>query len=376
MNDKELEIDAGDEVSPRAIPARATEGTAGFAVALLRRQFFAVDLFYLAFLTGLLVWIAANWLVPSIRLYDTDGAYPWAASTHGPVFATILGFFLLYSGLQRFGLRYQREFVDIGHKPPRWLFATNLVYVLIPLFVVPSVFQQLGQFMTTVSGVPHVSTHPGYDPAVHYDRAATYWDQYLKELDIWLFRVYVPEWIRQFHHPFLTGVLEWCYYSYYFSPFVAVGPLLARRDWKRARYAVGVLMATLMITYIGYILLPATGPRFEGTFASWLPDEAGWFWAEPMAIWLDELEIIRWDAFPSGHTSVSIVCLILALRYHKVVGLVYLPLVVGLVISTMYMGYHYATDVVAGLVTVALVFGVVEPFIKWWERDPEPAPTR
>jgi membrane-associated phospholipid phosphatase len=111
---------------------------------------------------------------------------------------------------------------------------------------------------------------------------------------------------------------------------------------------------------------------------SWLPAEPGWFGAQWWAHLIDDAEIIRWDAFPSGHVAVALVTLVIALRYQRKAGIAYLPFVAGLCVATMYLGYHFATDVVVGFVVATLTFLVFEPAIRWWESIwlPRPAATK
>ena len=320
----------------------------------------------------MILWTLVSWVAPSVRLYD--GTWDWAWTSHGALLRNLLVYVAGYAVFQRFAIRYQRKYVDPGKTAPRWLTVVNVVYTFIPVLLVPLVFQDLGAFMSGVSGVPEIATHPSWDPAVNYDRAATYFDLALKEIDIAIFGVYPPLWSRQYHAPWLTGVLEWCYFTYYVSPLVVVLPQILRRNWVLARRIIAIYAGSIFVSYIGYIVIPATGPRFEGGFINaWLPVEDGWFGARPMAVFLDNVEHIRWDAFPSGHTSVALVTVVLALRYHPKVGLVYLPCVLGLILSTVYMGYHFATDVLAGACFAGFAFLAVEPAIKWWHGDQDAA---
>ena len=280
--------------------------------------------------------------------------------------------FFGYLALQRFGIRFQRDYFALGLAAPNWLRVMNLVYTLAPTVLAPTVFQGLGSFMAMVSGVPGVETHPAFIEGMNYDRAATWFDAQLKHMDIQLFGVYLPQWARQFHTPWLCGILFWCYLVYFLCPFVAALPPIIKGKWSQVRLAVAMLHSTLFMTYVLYIFVPATGPRFEGSWEAWLTAERSWFWAREMAAWVDSVEVIRWDAFPSGHVATSITCMIVALMLHRRVGLVYLPFVVGLTIATILLGYHYGTDVLAGFMCVVLTFAFCLPAIKWWEKATNP----
>lgn len=333
---------------------------------MLRRQFLAIDLWIIGFLGVLILWTLLSIVVPGARIYPYEEAYAWAETPKWKLagqFAMILGIYLV---AQRMGIHYHRDYLAKGRPAPKWVGAGNLVYVFIPVALLPFVFNLLGAFIAGVSGVPAIEAHPAYDPGAHYDPAASWWDLWLKQVDISVFGVYPPAWFRRFHNDASVGLMMLCYLAYYVSPLVAVLPQIVKRDWRRVRRVAAIYAGALLLTYIGYILVPATGPRFEGTFDAWAA-EGGWFATPWWQQVLDNAEIIRWDAFPSGHVAIAVVALVLALRYHRKVGLVYLPFVAGLLVATVFLGYHYVTDVVAGLVFAGVAFAVIEPTVRWWE---------
>ena len=60
-------------------------------------------------------------------------------------------------------------------------------------------------------------------------------------------------------------------------------------------------------------------------------------------------------AFPSSHVAVATLVLYYTVRYARSAAWFVGPLVLSLILSTVYCGYHYAIDVLAGLATVALL---------------------
>ncbi|MBE7491436.1 MAG: phosphatase PAP2 family protein [Planctomycetes bacterium] len=353
----------GTGSSPRATAPRTAPRP---LLATARRQLLATDVLVFGFLVMLLAWIGLSQLAPAARLYAYEPGFAWAELPPATLALQLTGYGLVYVVLQRLGVRHH-ALAAANLARPAWLSAANIAYVLSPIAIIPFVFNLLGAFMAGVSGVPGAHLHPDFDAAVHYDRAATYWDLWLKQADVALFGVYPPQWMRQFQTPWLTGVMMVCYLAYYVSPLVAIVPQLRARNWPVVRRISAVYAACLLTTYFGYLAIPATGPRFEGGMQAWLPAEPGWFGAQWWAHVINDAEIIRWDAFPSGHVAVALVTLVLALRYHRRAGLVYLPFVAGLVVATVFLGYHYATDVVFGFVFAAFTFVVLEPAIRWWE---------
>lgn len=337
-----------------------------FALGWLRHQFLAIDLLIIGFLAALILWTLLGTVAPDARIYAYDARYEWAEMPGWELSARLALILGVYLVAQRLGIQYHRNYLARGLVAPKWLRLGNLVYVFIPVPLLPFVFNLLGAFIAGVSGVPTIATHAAYDPAVLYDPAATYWDLWLKNADISIFGVYPALWLRQYHSPPTVGLMIVCYLAYYVSPLVAVLPQVVKRDWRRVRRAAAVYAGALLLTYVGYIIIPATGPRFEGTFTAWAAD-SGWFAATWWQGVLDKAEIIRWDAFPSGHVTIAIVSLVLALRYHRKIGLAYLPFVLGLMVATVFLGYHYVTDVVVGVILAGGTFLVIEPIVRWWE---------
>jgi membrane-associated phospholipid phosphatase len=56
------------------------------------------------------------------------------------------------------------------------------------------------------------------------------------------------------------------------------------------------------------------------------------------------------DAFPSGHAAVALLCLFRARRVSARLAWCYVPLVAGIIFSTVYLHYHYVVDVLGGAV--------------------------
>ena len=101
------------------------------------------------------------------------------------------------------------------------------------------------------------------------------------------------------------------------------------------------------------LLVPALGPRFylDGTFNH---DLMRGPLASASVSTLNTLGGENRDAFPSGHTEIVMIVLVYAWTYRRWYFWVALPLVTGLIISTVYLRYHYAVDVLAGMVLAPL----------------------
>ncbi len=79
---------------------------------------------------------------------------------------------------------------------------------------------------------------------------------------------------------------------------------------------------------------------------------------------LDGLEHNKTDAFPSGHTAVALVSLFYAGKFReRVLFGILVPCVAALIVSTVYLRYHYVIDVIAGIALAAVTI-----FIAPWAQ--------
>jgi membrane-associated phospholipid phosphatase len=51
---------------------------------------------------------------------------------------------------------------------------------------------------------------------------------------------------------------------------------------------------------------------------------------------------------PSGHTQIVLMVLFLAYRYEKFLYYLFFPIICGLILSTVYLRYHYVIDLLVG----------------------------
>lgn len=341
----------------------------------LRRNFLAVDVMVLVYLAALI----------AIVLASAPGQHT------GELMFFLGGMTLAYLGLQRIGIDCHRrtEGRFVTGKAPPLLRLLALVHALSPLAIIPMSFLKLGFIIEDAGWLISVTHHADFVAAAGwYDPdnassaglqlgphgAATYYDHVLKNADISLFGVYPPQWMRDnLHMPWLTGVLQVCYLSYYLAPPIAGIPLLVRGRIREFRLVSAVIAGCLIATYFGYLFVPATGPRFEGGTPRWMPAEDGWFGASTIYRAIDGAETFRWDAFPSGHVAVSLTALLLMWRFTPKTGMAMTLPVLGLCLSTVYMGYHYGVDVIAGIAFMAVSLWLLPRFTSWWERPLWPA---
>jgi len=192
-------------------------------------------------------------------------------------------------------------------------------------------------------------------------------DPLLIRLDYLIFGNHPTILLERIIHPVLTDLLQVAYTSYYFIP-VGYGVVLLSKGKKDAfERSLFLIVFCFYLSYLGYILFPALGPRFTIDHLQ-TKELQGFLIAEPVQQVLNRLEGIKRDAFPSGHTAVTVVVLYCAYLFEKRFFRVCLPIVAALIFSTVYCRYHYVVDVIAGLGLAILSVAAGERYYAWWLR--------
>ena len=183
------------------------------------------------------------------------------------------------------------------------------------------------------------------------------YDGILIAIDQFLFGVNPTVWTEKLIHPVLTAVLQFAYISYYFIPISLGIVLIARNKHEEFEKALFGIVLCFYLSYLGYLLVPATGPRFT-LMALQTEDLHATPFIKSIQDLLNGMEQNKTDAFPSGHTAIALMCLYYADKYgeRKLFGIL-LPVVLALVFSTVYLRYHYVIDVIAGFVLTAVTIG-------------------
>ena len=182
-------------------------------------------------------------------------------------------------------------------------------------------------------------------------------DAQLIALDWALFGVHPTVWLERVTVPWLTEYMQLAYATFYFLPFVLCAPLYRQGQFMAFRVSLCALLLTYYVSYLLYFVTPAMGPRFYLAEYQTLPLAGLWLTA-PLQATLDGLEGIQRDAFPSGHTAIALIVLAMAARYQRHRFYPLLGVTVSLVISTVYLRYHYVIDVIAGVLLAVVCLGV------------------
>lgn len=192
-------------------------------------------------------------------------------------------------------------------------------------------------------------------------------DPLLIRLDYLIFRNHPTVMLEKIMNPFLTDILQIAYSTYYFIPISYGAVLLLNKQREEFNKSLFMILFCFYLSYLGYILFPALGPRFAIDHLQ-TTELQGFLVTEPLQNLLNRLEGIKRDAFPSGHTAVTVLVLYLAYRYKKRFFWICLPIVISLVFSTVYCRYHYVVDVIAGFGLTLLTIILGEWYYAWWMK--------
>ena len=177
-----------------------------------------------------------------------------------------------------------------------------------------------------------------------------YWDQLLASWDRTLFGD-VSQTISFFWSPLFVEILYYFYWFYFPMPLILAILFWRKGREERYRHFGTVYFVTILLGYLGYILIPAVGPQHFEIRPEVL--EGIWF-GKWMHVTLRQLEMTTADAFPSLHTAAAALVLVYSWGTHRKYFWWMLLPGVGLILSTLVLRYHYAVDVMAGLMLVPI----------------------
>lgn len=192
-------------------------------------------------------------------------------------------------------------------------------------------------------------------------------DYLLIRIDYVVFGCYPTIFMERIMNPFLTDILQVAYSTYYFLPVILGVVLKIKKKNEEFGKSLFLILLCFYLSYVGYILFPALGPRYA---MEHLHDKTlgGFLVSKPIQDVLNLLEGVKRDAFPSGHTGIALTVLFLAYRYERLLFWIMLPAVTLLIFATVYLRYHYAVDVIGGVLLAVVTIALGEVYYKFYKR--------
>jgi len=206
------------------------------------------------------------------------------------------------------------------------------------------------------------------------------YDWLLINIDRWIFGTDPTHWLMSFAHPVITEVLQISYACYYFILISVFFELDLEK--RHTEYFLGAFLVVygFYLSYVGYFLLPAVGPRFTlHDFNSINSELPGLLVSNALRDFVNAgesipkgathvVEFAQRDAFPSGHTQLTLVILYIA--FTNRLKSRWVLLVVGslLIVSAVYLRYHYVVDVIVGAVFFVFTIWSGKKIDSWWRK--------
>lgn len=174
-----------------------------------------------------------------------------------------------------------------------------------------------------------------YDPEVQEWEQKLFLSQPSQDL-----RVMVPGlWLGEYLHV--------CYFAFYFIIAIVGVAVYFRRPRESFDQGVCGLALAFYTCFTIYFLFPVKGPFHEFTRPN--PEDVGLYFSHAVH-WLLVRESSQGTATPSSHCAIAVACWTLAYIYHKPTAFGYIFVVPGLVVATVWCGFHYAIDAVLGCI--------------------------
>jgi membrane-associated phospholipid phosphatase len=286
--------------------------------------------------------IAFYIILSVIQIIYRDRIETWLIWTFVNLFIIVIGFILAYMES-----KYDNEFWNAVH-----------YWYIVPVVLIT--FKEL-YFMIK--------------PIRIYDH-----DQMFIAIDRWLFGADPTHLLSQISTPVLTETLQIVYGMFYLLPILLGLFLLRKRRYVAMDFAVFILVYGFYLSYLGYFIWPGIGPRFTlhnfntinqdlpGLFlTNFLRDLVNSGESIPPGT-LNPADVVQRDIFPSGHTMITLIVMYLSVRLKSRSKYFFVPIGTLLILSTVYLWYHYVIDLIGGLLFMIFTLWSGRYIFNWWRR--------
>lgn len=218
-------------------------------------------------------------------------------------------------------------------------------------------------------------------------------DMFLMKTDLTLFGINPALCFEGRYHPAAVEYFMVAYGLYLVYPYFYLLYLFQKNRITVLHRAILAQILALIISFTCFIVFPAYGPRFvcnpehplsrpdmpqftqqiRGIEIGLLKDLTGRssFYELQFHGW-NSLERVKTDCMPSMHVCLCLICLFYAMRYRKIFKWrktsiwFWIIGVSSLTFSTVYLRYHWITDVAVGAVLAVLAYLITEKIYSAW----------
>lgn len=192
------------------------------------------------------------------------------------------------------------------------------------------------------------------------------------DLDGWLAHLDFSIWganptvaLERIQSPALTEFLQLVYTL--FVPMVLLPAFLfwRRRRYSEFQYFAFLIAAGYLVSYVGYLIVPARGPRFLLAPLQHVPLRGLWLFHSMQGM-LDRLESAHYDCFPSGHTELTILAWWSTRPFGRRLFWASFTYTLCIIFATVYLRYHYTVDLLAGVLVAAILIVAMPAIYRKW----------
>lgn len=173
------------------------------------------------------------------------------------------------------------------------------------------------------------------------------WDETLLAVDRWMFGETPSVSLQVCAFPWLTDAMSACYAFYHLYLHGLLIMVMFTKSSASARRFGDGLYAGFAVGFVGYLFVPALGPgtAFPSLYGQALQGGV----VSSLNAWLVGKGAALYGTFPSLHVLVTLI--LLEHDWHRCRERFWWVLgpAAGLLASTLYLRYHYAVDLLAGL---------------------------
>ena len=191
-------------------------------------------------------------------------------------------------------------------------------------------------------------------PAVRHHSSA---DQGLANLDFRIWQAHPTVWLERLQTPAATELLQVVYTLFVPMVLLPAVVLWSRRHYKEFQYFAFLIAMGYLVSYVGYLIVPARGPRFLLAPLQHISLQGLWLFNGLQGT-LDRLESAHYDCFPSGHTELTILAWWSTRQFGNHWFWPSFAYTLSIIFATVYLRYHYTVDVLAGMLVAAILLGV------------------
>jgi membrane-associated phospholipid phosphatase len=203
-------------------------------------------------------------------------------------------------------------------------------------------------------------------------------DKYLIEIDRFIFGTDPTVAIHSIANPVLTELLQIVYGTFFFLPIILAINLMVTDKDTEFQFTIFTIVLGFFLSYIGYFIIPAIGPRFTiHDFNATNRELPGIIYTN----YLREIvnagesiphgtpnpaEVVQRDVFPSGHTQITLIVMYLSVKFKVFTRYFFIPVGTLLIFSTVYLRYHYVIDLIGGLVFMIMTIYMSKILYNLW----------